>query len=209
MPLIELSRPSTGRMSLRTRAEGRITAGALRHLLARLDADGDRAALEYERLRRSLIKFFDWRGVWPPDECADDVLDRLARKLEGGTTVDDVPKYALGIARVVLLERRRDPIIIAIDEAVDLARRPAVDPSGEDEGLHDCFDKCLMQLPQDSRALITGYYEGERGAKIANRRRLALSLSLSDNALRSRVQRLRDRLERCVQNCVSSALKAT
>lgn len=193
-------------MPSRTGNGARITAGGLRHLLARLDPDADRAALEYERLRQSLIRFFDWRGAWPPDECADEVLDRLARKLQGGTVVDDVPKYAHGIARVVFLERRRGPIVSSI-EGVELPRVPAADPPADDERLHDCFDRCLMQLPPEHRSLITAYYEGERRAKIANRRRLGLTLGLSENALRSRVQRLRDRLEHCVQNCVSSGAK--
>jgi len=48
------------------------------------------------------------------------------------------------------------------------------------------------------------YYEGERTEKISNRRRLAATLVLSENALRSRVQRLRDRLEQCVQVCVAA-----
>ena len=52
-----------------------------------------------------------------------------------------------------------------------------------------------------SRSLVLAYYEGERGAKIANRRRLAEALGLSDNALRSRVQRLRDRLQTCIERC--------
>ena len=36
-------------------------------LLARLDPDTHKAGLEYERLRRSLIRFFDWQGATLPD----------------------------------------------------------------------------------------------------------------------------------------------
>ena len=56
------------------------------------------------------MKFFDWRGGWPPDECADETLDRLARKLEE-VVVDNIRQYARGIARLVLLERRRQPTL--------------------------------------------------------------------------------------------------
>jgi DNA-directed RNA polymerase specialized sigma24 family protein len=68
--------------------------------------------------------------------------------------------------------------------------------------LFDCFDRCLAELPADSRSLMLRYYEGERSDKISNRRRLAAALAVSESALRSRVQRLRDRLEQCVQECV-------
>jgi DNA-directed RNA polymerase specialized sigma24 family protein len=182
-----------------------ITAAGLSRLLLRLDPDADRAALEYERLRRALVKFFDWRGGWPPDECADETLDRLARRLED-VAVDNVWQYARGIARLVLLERRRHPESSLVDGDANLDDTPAARPADEaddSERLRDCFDRCLDVFPTDSRALVIDYYEGERANKIVNRRQLASTLGLSDNALRSRVQRLRDRLEQCVHECVS------
>jgi DNA-directed RNA polymerase specialized sigma24 family protein len=178
-----------------------MTAEGLARLLARLDPDAERAALEYERLRRTLLRFFDWRGVWPPEECADEALDRLARRLESDTAVEDVPKYLLGIARMVLLEQRRQPTFDPFDDAI--ARRvPAATVYDEEhERTRECLDRCLAELPPDSRSLLLLYYEGERGAKIANHRRLAATLGLSDTALRSRVQRLRNRIERCMAQC--------
>jgi DNA-directed RNA polymerase specialized sigma24 family protein len=180
-----------------------ITAAGLARLLARLDPDAERAPLEYERLRRALVRFFDWRGVWPPEECADETLDRLARKL-GETTVVDVRHYAHGIARLVLLERRRKPDFALTDSNVDLSRIRAVARADEDDGLRECFDRCLGDFPVNTRLLIVQYYEGERGDKISNRRQLAAARGLSDNALRSRVQRLRERLERCVHLCAAA-----
>ena len=186
-----------------------ITAVSFARLLERLHPDADEAAREYERLRRALTKFFDWRGVWPADECADETLDRLARKLET-TTVDDVGKYAHGIARLVLLERQRAPKFSSIDTMLDVT--PAVSPTTEDEEkdrLHDCFERCLAALPEESRTLVVRYYEGERDAKISNRRRLAAALGVTENALRSRVQRLRDRLEQCVNSCAAQPVSYT
>jgi DNA-directed RNA polymerase specialized sigma24 family protein len=184
-----------------------MTAEGLARLLARLDPDAERAALAYERLRRALLKFFDWRGVWPPEECADQTIDRLIRKLEEQTVVSDVQNYAYGIARLVLLERRRQPMLASIDEAshlVSVAASPADEGDERDERLHGCLERCLAAMPEEHRSLVLGYYEGERHAKISNRRHLAATLGLSENALRSRVQRLRDRLERCVLGCIST-----
>ena len=167
--------------------------------LERLHPDTEQAGHEYERLRRALVKFFDWRGTSAPDECADEVLDRLAQKLEE-TSVHDIRKYVYGIARIVALERRRGPAFSSIDDAPQ-AKLMATPPAESASRLHDCFDRCLAQLPEESRSLLLRYYEGERRAKISNRRRLASMFGLSENALRSRVQRLRDRLEQCVQAC--------
>jgi DNA-directed RNA polymerase specialized sigma24 family protein len=179
----------------------------LSRLLARLGHDEDEAAAQYERLRATLQKFFDWHGAWPPEECADETLDRLTRKL-GDVEIVDVWSYALGIARLVLLEWQRRP------NALSSAGRPEVaDPvstrtlkdEDEEEPLRTCFDRCLEALPADSRTLVLEYYVAERRAKIDNRRRLAQAFGVSESALRNRVQRVRDRLERCVHTCTSAA----
>jgi len=184
-----------------------ISVDGFARLLERLHPDAEQAAHEYERLRRSLVKFFDWRGASPPDECADETLDRLAYKLEE-TPVQDVRKYVYGIARLVALERQRAPSFTSIDELPQVAVAGTA-PSEDDNRLHDCFDRCLAELPEESRRLLLHYYEGERSAKISNRRRLASMLGVTENALRSRVQRLRDRLEECVNACSSQPVSHT
>jgi DNA-directed RNA polymerase specialized sigma24 family protein len=179
-----------------------LTAPTLARLLARLHADPEQAGLEYEHLRRSLIRFFDWRGDGAPDECADECLDRLARRLADEAAILDVRRFAHGIARLVLLERRRHRVTTSLTQLPEPMVPPAVVEPDGDAALHDCFERCLSELPADSRALLVRYYEGERDRKIANRRELSASMGLSDNALRSRVQRLRDRLEACMRTCL-------
>jgi len=181
-----------------------MNAAALARLLTLLDDDADRAAAAYEHLRRSIEKYFDWHAAWPPEECADETLDRLTQKIGNETPIDDVRRYAHGIARLVLLEWQRRPKLVSIDETHDPSTPwPAAEADGDDR-LQDCFDRCLAALPVESRKLVLEYYVAEQRTKIENRRRLARSLTLSDNALRSRVQRVRDRLERCVEACTSS-----
>jgi DNA-directed RNA polymerase specialized sigma24 family protein len=174
-------------------------------LLARLDPDPDQAAAEYERLRHALEKFFDWHCAWPPEECADETLDRLVGKLAADVNVEDVRAYARGIARLVLLEWRRRPPAVPMDESRDY--RAVLSPTHEDdtEALSACFERCLAALSDETRSLVLDYYVAERRAKIDNRRRLAHSLGLSESALRNRVQRVRNRLERCVRTCTSAS----
>jgi DNA-directed RNA polymerase specialized sigma24 family protein len=184
-----------------------MTASGLAKLLTRLDADPDRAAAEYDRLRRALVRFFDWNGATTPDECADAALDRLARRLGDGTPIESLHGYARGIAKLVLLEHRRQPVLLSLDTLTSL---PIVQPPvlDDDQGLHDCFDQCLDAMPTEARSTVTTYYEGEQRAKIVNRQRLATSLGLSENALRSRIRRLRERLEQCVNGCVARRTEA-
>jgi hypothetical protein len=73
-----------------TTDERRLSSTGFSRLLARLGPDSDEAATEYERLRATLEKFFDWHGAWPPEECADETLDRLTRKLDSEIEIVDV-----------------------------------------------------------------------------------------------------------------------
>ena len=187
-----------------SRARRTASTGFVR-LLARLDPNPDRAAAEYERLRITLERFFEWRGAWPPEECADETLDRLAHKFEV-ETIDNVYAYARGIARLVLLEWQRRPAAVPIDQLprADASVAPAPENDSDDATL-GCFDRCLASLADESRALVLDYYVDDRRAKIDNRRRLAQRLGLSESALRNRVHRVRNRLERCIRTCTALA----
>jgi len=188
------------------RADSSITERRLERLLARLDPDRERAAGEYERLHRVLVRFFDWRGIAAPEDCADEAIDRLAARLEADTSIVDIRAYALGVARMLALERQRRPILTPIDRTTDVAIAAPVE-SATDARLQDCFERCLDELPRDARSLLLSYYEGQLGGKIANRRLLADSLGISESALRNRVQRLRNRVEVCVQRRLGVEVK--
>jgi DNA-directed RNA polymerase specialized sigma24 family protein len=180
-----------------------LTAGAFASLLTRLGPDPERAGSSYEHLRRALVSFFAWRGAATPEECADETLDRLAARLDEGVAVKDVPRFAHGIARLVLLEhwRRPDARSVPLEE---LAPQPAtVAETPEDDALRQCLDRCLDELVPESRDLILEYYGGEGRSRIDRRKRTAQALGVSESALRSRAQRLRDQLEGCVRRCLA------
>jgi len=179
-----------------------LTAGAFASLLTRLDPDAERAGSAYGHLRRVLVSFFAWRGAATPEDCADETLDRLARRLDDGVAVEDVPRFAHGIARMVLLEhwRRPDARDVPLEER---ASGPAME-APDDDALPQCLDRCLDELAPASRDLILAYYGGDGRSRIDRRKRMAQALGVSENALRSRAQRLRDQLERCITRCMAS-----
>ncbi len=179
---------------------------ALHALLARLDPDQAAAGEKYEQLRRGLVKIFDWRGVRTPDVCADETIDRVARKLADGVAIDDVVRFAYGVARLVLLEQSRRPE--ARETSIETIVVPLVSPVQETDDAHDqrlsCFERCLNALDADARTLILRYYVAARRDRITSRAALAAELGLSQNALRSRAQRIRDRLEHCTNACTGT-----
>lgn len=176
-----------------------VGASGFDRLLARLDPDPGRAAREFERLRRTLVRFFDWRGSTSPDDAADETLERLAGKLEHEVAVQDVSAFAHGIARLVLHEVQRSESRLASLDGMEPAA-PEQTPPPESEAMLRHLRHCLDTLPRDGRDLLLAYYAaGDGGGKIEGRQRLAHRRRLSANALRSRVQRLRDRVEACVR----------
>ena len=183
-----------------------LTSEAFTKLLARLDPDRERAGEKYEDLRRTLIKFFEWRGAPFPEDHADETLNRVARKLDEGVEVKNVGGYCYEVARRVCLEvrkgndSRRDPL-----ETVphNTASADAADSALERELLLDCLEECLSRLPDESRALIVEYYQNEKRNRIGRRKALAEALGLRREALANRAQRLRDKLEQCVTRCFS------
>src|SRR5262249_58317442 len=107
----EWQRYKTGMESAQSsRKERELTPEAFKKLLAKLDPNPETAGGKYEELRRQLIKFFEWRGSFFPDELADETLNRVARKIDEGEEIEkNLIALALGIARFVFLETLKRP----------------------------------------------------------------------------------------------------
>jgi DNA-directed RNA polymerase specialized sigma24 family protein len=66
-----------------------------------------------------------------------------------------------------------------------------------------CLERCLDELAPEDRSLVLAYEEGEKQARIQNRRRLAAELGITINALRIKVYRLHQQLEKCIELCLA------
>lgn len=188
-----------------TRAKWELTAEAFARLLAGFDANPERAAAEYESLRLALVKFFDWQGAMFPEELVDETFNRVARKLDEGVELQNATTYCHGVARLVLLESRKraEHRRAEFDEATNVADPREADETADNDERRNCFDRCLNELPTENRRLVLSYYQHDKRQKIDGRQALADQLGLPLNALRSRVQRIRDRLEQCVKRCLA------
>jgi DNA-directed RNA polymerase specialized sigma24 family protein len=191
----ETSSPNTRDHVLRRRFDA---------LLARLSAQGD-APLSYEKLRRRLVLYFQVHAAVEAEAASDDVIDRLARRIEEGTPIDNVPLYALGIARNVLHELRARQVrdrTAATELGFD-AEIP-VDDDDEDGEKLTALRACLERLGEAGARLILAYYDGEGSERIRARRALAERMKLGLNALRNRALRLREMLESCLRLRIGS-----
>jgi len=175
-------------------------------LLSTLDQDRDAAGDAYEAIRRRLVRFFDGRGCRFPEDYADETLNRVAKKLDAGESIRDVPTYAVGIARLVVMEAAKEA-----QRQHAIADQLVKDPPSRgtaDDAVHfDCMDRCLSRLAAAERELILQYYHGEKRRRIDFRRGLSAQLNLPINALRIRAFRIRQQLEQCVTQCVHAGAR--
>jgi|SRR5215470_3697181 len=179
-----------------------LTQEAFDRLLASLGPDRDSAGEKYLEIRGNLTRFFEWRGCPFPEDHADETLNRVAKRLAEGEEIRNPSSYCIGVARMLLLEISKDRAREhqALGEIAS-SQSDASEDSGTEANI-ECLRGCLQNLPADNRELIIQYYQGEKGAKIANRKKLTERFGVPVNALRMRALRLRERLQACVEDCV-------
>ena len=187
-----------------------LTPGAFESLLGRLGSDREQGAERYEIIRRKLIRLFAWRGCRLPEELADETLNRVAFKLEGGLEIqsEDPYRYICGVAWRVFQEKIRErarQTHLQQEYGLELRRLPPRSPEESQTGANPlafCFRHCLGSVAEEDRDLILRYYDGEKSERIRRRRLLADETGLQLNNLRVRAYRIRHRLEQCTGRCV-------
>ena len=191
--------------SSRGKTSWTLTPEAFEKFLAALSPDRDEAGVQYEIIRRKLVRFFEWRNVEPADYYADETINRAARRIAEGEVIQNLSGYIYGVARMVYMEaiREHEHGTVPFEEAPQALKQESP-PAAEPEPRVVCFDQCLDSLPAENRSLIVGYYQEERRAKIELRQELADSLQSPLNALRIRAHRIRLRLEQCITQCLKS-----
>jgi len=175
-----------------------ITQESFAGFLEWLSPDSGRAGEEYERLRFRLCRFFSLRHCHFADELADETINRVILK-SSAEEIQNKLAYCLGVAKNVYRESlRKERAHLDIDE-VDIAANAPVQQSFSSE----CLDKCLAELPSDSRDLLLNYFSEEKQEKIKLHQLISAKLKMTQTALRMRVMRSKQKLKTCVEECMS------
>lgn len=185
-----------------TRQRWTLNQEAFDKLLVAFDVDRETAGQKYLEIRNNLTRFFEWRGCSFPEDHADETINRMAKRVAEGEAILNHSGYAMGVARLLLLEinkgRQREQTALA-----EIGNAPEVYvPEDDGESRLICLRSCLQTLSPDNRELILQYYQGEKGEKIQNRKKLLDRLGIPVNTLRMRALRLRERLQSCVEECL-------
>lgn len=174
-------------------------------ILSWFNTDRETAASIYLQLRSDLEKLFTMRRCHDPRGLVDQTFDRVARKvIEVKPVYDGDPKlYFYGVARNLIKEDSKK--IKSHASLEDVEPLPAPEPAIEEESEElrkDCLHECLQALSEEKQELIRSYYAKEKQAKIDQRAELARRLGTSVNTLRVRVFRIRQDLEKCIEQCL-------
>ncbi|HKE56382.1 MAG TPA: sigma-70 family RNA polymerase sigma factor [Pyrinomonadaceae bacterium] len=181
--------------------EWTLTTEAFEKLLSYLDPNYELAAEKYVTFHSKLLKFFEWRGCLVPDMYVDETLNRVTRKIEQGTVVDNFQGFLYGVAKNVLREAlKQDSELKTSVDAGTFVNIPGPEPEEQDCRL-ECIEVCLLQLPPEGRKLLLAYYETGHSL-LRHRRELARQQGVSLVTLRVQVHRLRRTLEGYVSDCM-------
>jgi DNA-directed RNA polymerase specialized sigma24 family protein len=187
------------------------TVSSYEMLLRYLDENDEQsAARRYLLLRSKILLYFEGRKISPAEDFADEVLHRVAAKIAAGEKIDDINRYAFGIARFVCLEHYRKPQTEAIENETD-GKTPAaliVEPNvNSEDGLkirHRCLRSCMAELSNEKRKLLIDYYAVDEAnpKHKEQRKKLAEMSNRSSGALQKEICLLRKRIGNCTKECV-------
>jgi hypothetical protein len=195
-------------MSLEAPTKHHVSAEDFRRLLRRLDAEPERAWEIYDGLRRKLITFFERLPAGDAVELAEEVLDRIARK-EEPYEIRNAVEFAFGVARNLRKEALRKaaaridvPDLAALEDprTREMALENRLIDKIESERRLRCVLRCLDGWREDDQRLLLAYYPVDDEGLQEVRQKLADSRCMTIHALRTRMCRLRERLEACFRS---------
>lgn len=184
-------------------------------LLDWLSSNKKLAPLKYVTIYSELVIFFQKKGCIYPTECADKTIDRVCLKLSTSPEVlfQEPSVYISSVSKYILKEYWRQQSkhnLVLLDNTELIA---IFDPSRISEFQEtlqvepetkyiDCMKKCIQCLSTTDRRLLMFYYKNEDSQKRKSRRKLAIQMQISEDALRTKVYRIRKRLHICLKKCL-------
>jgi DNA-directed RNA polymerase specialized sigma24 family protein len=189
-----------------------LTAEAFEKLLLSFDENKEKASLIYEDIRKRLIRQFNANHSLIAEEQADEVFNRVARKISDEDFQLDSENpypYFHQIARYILLEYQRQNRrkILALDD-LTVAEEPSYNSVELMEKANEKFRtelglnalrKCREHLSSQELTMLDEYNAALGKDKKHRHEQLAASLGKTQNALKISISRARTKLIECAK----------
>ncbi len=168
-------------------------------LLDLFSANREAAGERYERLRRGLLRYFQYRGCQDPSNLVDVTFDRVARRAnEFDPSLSERPEqFIYGFAAYIALESKRDLGREMPIEGIELLAARELTLGDIDL---ERLEACLDGLAPADRDLITEYYSADGAERIKLRQSMCGRLNLTPTAIYARISRIRRKLRSCIDN---------
>lgn len=126
-----------------------------------------------------------------------------------GEEIESISAYCYGIAQHVLQEQWKKPKPEELDEAqrIETNTPEKTALARENESLHDrrlaCLRQCIDRLPEDRKELLLIYTASNQN----QHKQIAQQLLIEQRMLSVRVDRIRQKLKKCVTGCLKKKPK--
>jgi len=171
----------------------------------------DRDIVErFRSLQKKLIFFFERQRCSDPEELADETLERVVRKMCEGTEIQDLLRYSYGVAKNVFREyvRREKAKHKYLDDQRHYTKAEVeddvADKAAQEQRLQ-CLEECKGRFNKQDYWILYEYYRYNGQRKLEHRRKMAEELKITRAALTLRVFHLKQRLRRCIDECLENS----
>ncbi len=177
------------------------------NLLRWFSADREDAGKKYEEIRSGLIRFFRIRGCADPSELVDETINRVALKIPKETI--EMEKFSLSYIYGFAVNVHHEYVRLNASREVELNLNLPFETlhskeySGTENEHSNCLKRCLEKLTLEESTVLVKYYSEEKSAKFDLRKQMAETLNISVRALHTKVFRLKTRMKKCIEKCLS------
>lgn len=162
--------------------------------LQRLEPGREPSEEQYDKWRRKLIMFFEWRCCDDATRLADETIARVLADSYRGVEVEKLWANVYGVAMKVYKDFLRQKSRRAIQVLEYQIRQP--------DDSSDCGRASFAALDEDKRKLLEAYYSDDTTAEA-----LAQTAGISLGALRIKVHRIRAEWRSNYRDCMEKKVR--
>ena len=175
-------------------------------LLEWLNPVREEAAEKYEQIRQGLIIIFSSRGFANAEDLADEVFNRVMKKIEKlKSDYQGKPEnYFYGVAKKIYLENLRENLLPLTEQLLADEKLNHIElETDEVRPIISCLRQCLKEQGKEDSRLIRDYYNAKSLREKEFHEKLAKKYSMPLNTLRMKVFRIKKRLYKCIKICLN------